>query len=87
MSAHEQTWSAGSDAKDSTSSAAEVPDFAEGLQPLDSLGSSPLQGLRLGVVQQMLGPGVSSSVAEGLQVALRHLESLGATLQEVHISR
>lgn len=74
---------AGTDAKDSTSSDAEVPDFTAGLQPAVALGSRPLEGLRLGVVQQMLGPGVAPSVAAGLQVALRHLESLGASLQEV----
>ena len=60
-----------------------MPDFTQSLQSRAAMDSKPLQGLRLGVVQQMLGPGTAPSVAAGLQVALQHLESLGASLQEV----
>ena len=76
---------AGADDKDSTSSGEAVPDFTAGLRPRDSFSSTPLQGVRAGVVTQMLhgGEGVSAAVAAGMQRALQHLEALGATVVEV----
>ena len=62
-----------------------MPDFTAGLQPRDSFSSTPLQGVRAGVVTQMLhgGGGVFAAVAAGMQRALQHLEALGASVQEV----
>ena len=70
---------------DSTTSGEAVPDFSAGLRARDSFPSQPLQGVRAGVVTQMLqgGRGVSAAVAAGMQRALQHLEALGATVVEV----
>ena len=75
----------GHDAHDSTSCGLghAVPDFARGLLPAASLGSRPLAGRRLGLVMQTLGEGVAPEVNEAIQAAARHLESLGATVEEV----
>ena len=67
---------------DSTTSDEAVPDFTAGLQPRDSFASKPLQGVRAGVVTQMLQGG-SPVVAAGMQRALQHLEELGAAVVEV----
>jgi hypothetical protein len=78
---------AGHDALDSTSSGLglTVPDFAAGLLPAASLSSRPLAGKRLGLVTQTLGEGVAPEVNEAIKQAARHLESLGATVEEVRM--
>ena len=43
----------------------------------------PLEGTRVGVVSQMMGAGVAEGVASCVQHACRHLESLGASVEEV----
>lgn len=52
-------------------------------QPLDALGSSPLSGMRVGLVAQTLGEGVQAEVEEAVRGAAAHMASLGATVEEV----
>ncbi|KAK9789921.1 hypothetical protein WJX73_004326 [Symbiochloris irregularis] len=73
----------GHDKADATSSTQDIPDFTQGLEPRESLQSRPLQGVRIGVVQQMMGEGVAEGVTAAVDRACRHLESLGAELLEV----
>ena len=54
-----------------------------GLLSRKELGSRPLQGRRIAVVQQMAGQGVSQGVAAAVAQAVSHLESLGAVVGEV----
>ena len=76
----------GSDTADATSAQQPVPDFAEGLLPVHQLSSRPLEGKRIGVLQQTMGPGIDPGVHDATQGALKHLESLGATVSEVMTS-
>lgn len=74
---------AGADASDSTSSRQPTTDFAGGLTPASALASAPLAGLRLGLVVETLGEGVEAGVDSAVRGAARHLESLGAVVEEV----
>ena len=80
---HPLLQTAGGDAADATCSTQSVPDFAAGLQSREQLQSRPLEGTRVGVVMQMMGDGVAAGVTSSVQHAVRHLESLGASIQEV----
>ncbi|GBG60702.1 hypothetical protein CBR_g12438 [Chara braunii] len=86
----------GQDICDSTSSHSEVPDYTAGLEPLDSFSSKPLKGVRLGIIKETIGEGdgleegvirggVDSGVINAIKDAGRHLEELGATLDEVSL--
>lgn len=48
-----------------------------------SFSSKPLAGKRLGLVTQCLGEGVQPGVEEAVKGAVKHLESLGAVVEEV----
>lgn len=74
---------AGADSLDSTSANEAVPDFASGIRPLAAFSSKPLAGKRLGLVTQCLGEGVQPGVEEAVKAAVKHLESLGAVVEEV----
>ena len=76
----------GCDTADATSAQQPVPDFAEGLLPVHQLSSRPLEGKRIGVLQQTMGPGIDQGVNDAMEGALKHLESLGATVSEVMTS-
>lgn len=69
---------AGHDPQDSTSANLPVANY------LEEIGR-PLEGLRLGVVQEHLGDGVDAEVAAATQEALRVYEALGATLQDISL--
>jgi aspartyl-tRNA(Asn)/glutamyl-tRNA(Gln) amidotransferase subunit A len=60
-----------------------VPDFASQLQPCEQLGSSPLAGLRVGVITETTGEGVAPGVAAAVSGAVAHLQQLGAVVEEV----
>ena len=60
-----------------------VPDFTSGLQQRDSLGSTPLSGVRVGVIQQTMGEGVAAGVTAAVNGALEHMQQLGATVEQV----
>lgn len=60
-----------------------MPDFTAGLQSADALGSSPMSGVRVGVIQQTMGEGVAAGVTAAVNSALQHMQQLGATVEEV----
>lgn len=69
---------AGHDPQDSTSANVPVDTY------LQEIGR-PLEGLRLGVVQEHLGGGLDAEVAAATQEALRVYESLGARIQDISL--
>lgn len=71
----------GHDPRDSSSAAEPVPDFAAGLSA--QLPDKPLAGKRVGVIAQTMGAGVAPGVAAAVQGAVKHLEALGAGVEEV----
>ncbi|GLC34522.1 hypothetical protein PLESTB_001252100 [Pleodorina starrii] len=77
----------GGDAHDATSSGQPPVDFAAGLLPVESLqgGSRPLAGRRIGLVVETLGEGVAPEIEGAIRAAARHLESLGAVVEEVSL--
>lgn len=74
---------AGHDNADATSSLEPVADYAEGLPEPGSLGSRPLAGKSVGIIQETTGAGVSCGVSAAFNRAAHHLESLGARVEEV----
>lgn len=60
-----------------------MPDFTAGLQPASALGSTPLSGMRVGVIQQTMGEGVAAGVTAAVNGALQHMQQLGAVVEEV----
>lgn len=68
---------------DATSSPRPVQDYAEGLPQASSLNSRPLAGKRIGIIKETIGAGVTAGVSDAFARAARHLESLGADVDEV----
>mgnify|MGYP005836056559 CR=1 FL=1 len=69
----------GQDPRDSTSAAVPVPDYTEVL-------GREVAGLRAGVVKELLyGEGIEPDVREAVETAVRQLESLGVTCEEVSL--
>jgi len=68
----------GHDARDSTSSTAEVPDFSAGL-------TNDLTGLRIGIPEEYFGQGLDPAIATHVQAALAELEKAGAVLKPVSL--
>lgn len=73
----------GLDSADATSSKTPTEDFAAQLAAVDTFQSRPLAGKRVAVVRELMGAGVDAGVDAAVQRAINHLESLGATLEEV----
>lgn len=69
---------AGFDARDSTSSEAEVPDYLGGLK-------ESLDGLRVGVVRQHFDAGLDAATGACVRQAIAELEAQGATTVEVDL--
>jgi aspartyl-tRNA(Asn)/glutamyl-tRNA(Gln) amidotransferase subunit A len=67
---------AGADAQDSTSLREDVVDFTA------ALGRS-IKGMRVGVAKEHSLPGVDSQVRSAVDMAVAHLESLGAEIVEI----
>eukprot|EP00775_Hariotina_reticulata_P006114 gene6114-6353_t len=76
---------AGADSADATCSKEAVGDFTAGLQPADQLGSQPLQGVRVGLIQETLGEGVDAGVSAAINGAVLHMQQLGAQVDEVSL--
>ncbi|MBK3495734.1 Asp-tRNA(Asn)/Glu-tRNA(Gln) amidotransferase subunit GatA [Viridibacillus sp. YIM B01967] len=68
----------GVDANDSTSANVEVPSFVESL-------TGDVKGLRIAVPKEYLGEGVGEAARKSVLDALKVLESLGATWEEVSL--
>jgi aspartyl-tRNA(Asn)/glutamyl-tRNA(Gln) amidotransferase subunit A len=69
---------AGHDEHDSTSASVEIPDYLSFL-------TGDVQGLKIGVPKEYIGEGVSPEVKEKVMEALKVLEGLGATWEEVSL--
>lgn len=76
---------AGHDKMDATSSSQVVPEYASELVSLDLLESKPLNGVRIGIIQETLGEGVASGVVSSIKGAASHLEQLGSVVEEVSL--
>lgn len=63
-----------------------VPSYSDDLVSLNCMESKPLEGLRVGVIQETLGEGVDSGVVQTIQSAALHLGQLGARVTEVSAS-
>src|SRR5574342_300533 len=68
----------GVDPMDSTSAPVDVPNFASAL-------TGDIKGLKIAVPKEYLGEGVSESVRQSVLAALKVLEGLGATWEEVSL--
>lgn len=68
----------GHDKYDSTSANVPVPDYSKALQ-------GDVKGLKIAVPKEYLGEGVSPAVKDKILEALKQLESLGATWEEVSL--
>ncbi|AKS37241.1 glutamyl-tRNA amidotransferase [Anoxybacillus gonensis] len=68
----------GLDPMDSTSANVEVPDYVSAL-------TGDIQGLKIAVPKEYVGEGVSEEVRQSVFQALKVLESLGATWEEVSL--
>ncbi|KIQ93757.1 Glutamyl-tRNA(Gln) amidotransferase subunit A [Anoxybacillus thermarum] len=69
---------AGLDPMDSTSANVDVPDYVSAL-------TGDIKGLKIAVPKEYLGEGVSEEVRQSVLQALKVLESLGATWEEVSL--
>ncbi|WP_220740820.1 Asp-tRNA(Asn)/Glu-tRNA(Gln) amidotransferase subunit GatA [Leuconostoc miyukkimchii] len=69
---------AGFDAKDSTSSTREVPDFTSKL-------TGDVKGLKIAVPKEYFGEGIDPKVAKTVKAAIAQLEALGAIVDEVSL--
>lgn len=68
----------GHDPRDATSLPEPVPDYPAGL-------SGDLKGLRLGVAREFMVGGLDQEVRDAVERAVRQLEALGATIEEVSL--
>jgi aspartyl-tRNA(Asn)/glutamyl-tRNA(Gln) amidotransferase subunit A len=71
---------AGNDPQDSTSLNVTIADYTQYLQ-------KDIKGLKIGLIKETLGTGLSSEVSQSLQEAIKQLESLGAEVIEVSCPR
>ncbi len=68
----------GYDEKDSTSLKIEVPDFTANIK-------NKISGMKIGVIKELLGDGLSPSVAKAMQEAISKYKELGAEIIEVSL--
>lgn len=69
----------GHDRMDSTSLKVDIPDYTKALV-------DDIEGLRIGVVRELMGEGIESGVRDSVDKAIVLLESLGAVCEEVSLS-
>lgn len=69
---------AGHDPNDATSLAEPVPEYSASV-------TKPLQGIRIGLVQEHFAVGLDSDVATAVREAVKVYESLGATIKDVSL--
>ena len=68
----------GNDPKDSTSSQEAVPDFTSKI-------GQDIKGMKIALPKEYMGEGIDSKVKETILAAAKHLESLGAIVEEVSL--
>ncbi len=66
------------DPRDSTSIPGDRPDYLAGL-------GRPINGLRFGVVRELMGEGIQPGVLASVQESIRTLEKMGAIVEEVSL--
>src|SRR5690606_34188777 len=59
--------------------------FNSAAQKYDSHGSTPLQGLRVGLPREYFGEGLATDVEQAIQAAAKTLESLGAVRVDISL--
>ena len=69
---------AGNDPKDSTSSQVAVPDFGSKI-------GQDIKGMKIALPKEYMGEGIDPKVKETILAAAKHLESLGAVVEEVSL--
>jgi len=69
---------AGFDPMDSTSVDKPVPDYAAAL-------AKPIKGLRIGLPKEYFAEGLAPGARKAIEAAIKQLEALGATMQEVSL--
>jgi len=74
---------AGHDARDSTSIDRPREDYTRSLR--EPRGARPLEGIRIGLPQEYRGEGIDAEVGAAIDVAVRELEKLGATIKSVRL--
>lgn len=65
---------------------AQVEDYAAALPRECELASRPLQGFRIGLIEETMGAGVSASVSNVVEAAAAHMEGLGASVGRVSMN-
>ncbi|MCB4962350.1 Asp-tRNA(Asn)/Glu-tRNA(Gln) amidotransferase subunit GatA [Streptococcus mutans] len=68
----------GNDKKDSTSSQVKVPDFTQFI-------GKDIKGMKIALPKEYIGQGIDEKVKETILTAAKHLESLGAIVEEVSL--
>ncbi|WP_024784789.1 Asp-tRNA(Asn)/Glu-tRNA(Gln) amidotransferase subunit GatA [Streptococcus mutans] len=68
----------GNDKKDSTSSQVKVPDFTQFI-------GKDIKGMKIALPKEYIGQGIDEKVKETILKAAKHLESLGAIVEEVSL--
>lgn len=68
----------GNDKKDSTSSQVKVPDFTQFI-------GKDIKGIKIALPKEYIGQGIDEKVKETILKAAKHLESLGAIVEEVSL--
>ncbi|EMC18259.1 Asp-tRNA(Asn)/Glu-tRNA(Gln) amidotransferase subunit GatA [Streptococcus mutans] len=68
----------GNDKKDSTSSQVKVPDFTQFI-------GKDTKGMKIALPKEYIGQGIDEKVKETILTAAKHLESLGAIVEEVSL--
>lgn len=68
----------GNDKKDSTSSQVKVPDFTQFI-------GKDIKGMKIALPKEYIGQGIDEKVKETILTAAKHLESLGANVEEVSL--
>jgi aspartyl-tRNA(Asn)/glutamyl-tRNA(Gln) amidotransferase subunit A len=76
---------AGRDERDSTTVDALVPDYLKALGQVGQAQDLPLRGIRVGVPREYFVEGMSRGVEAAIRAAIKHLESLGASVDEVSL--
>lgn len=69
---------AGHDVRDTTSVNSEVPDYVAAVK-------KPLDGLKIGVVDEHYGEGISAEVKASVKDAIQKLEAAGATIKTIQL--
>lgn len=68
----------GNDKKDSTSSQVKVPDFTQFI-------GKDIKGMKIALPKEYIGQGIDEKVKETILTAAKHLENLGAIVEEVSL--